>query len=73
MEINMDLETEVKSWLTSKTILGAVFAGLATIAGAVFKVELPDNFAADLASDIATLAGLAIVVYGRFKAVKKIK
>lgn len=69
----MSLEDDVKSWLTSKTILGSLFAGVATIAGAYFKVEFPLDFATQMATDIATLFGVVFAIYGRITAVKKIK
>lgn len=69
----MSLEDDVKSWLTSKTVWGGLIAALATIAGAFLKVEFPADFQSQLAADAATLFGSALAIYGRIRAVKKIK
>jgi len=69
----MSIENEVKSWLTSKTILGAVIAGVASVASVVFKVEFPVGFATEVGTSLAGVFGALLAVYGRIKAVKKIK
>jgi len=69
----MSFDDDIKSWLTSKTIWGALIAAVATVAGAYFKVEFPADFQAQFATDAATLFGSALAIYGRIKAVKKIK
>jgi hypothetical protein len=69
----MSLEDDVKSWLTSKTIIGAIIAGGAAIASTVFKVEFPVGFETELATNLVGIIGAALAIYGRIKAVKKIK
>lgn len=69
----MSLEDDVKSWLTSKTIWGGVIATAASIAGVIFKVEFPADFATEVSSQLVAVFGGLLAVYGRVKAVKKIK
>ncbi|MBD8890914.1 hypothetical protein [Roseibium litorale] len=70
---------EAKSILQSRTIWGAVIAALAIVAGwfgydvsAVSQAGLVDDLIA--ASDkIVALVGLAVVIYGRLSATKKLR
>jgi hypothetical protein len=68
----MALEDDVKSWLTSKTIWGAIISAGGAIASAVFKLEIPVDVTTELAANLATIFGAALAVYGRVKAIKKI-
>jgi hypothetical protein len=68
----MSLEDDVKSWLTSKTIWGAIIAAASPVAASVFKLEFPPEFSADLAGQLGALFGALLAIYGRVKAVKKI-
>ena len=52
-----------KPWYLSKTIWGIIVAFAGFIANQFFKVQIPD-----LTSDIATIVGLVIALYGRIKA-----
>lgn len=69
----MSLEDDVKSWLTSKTIWGGLIATGASVAGAVFKIEFPQDFVVEVSTQIAAVFGGLLAIYGRAKAVKKIK
>lgn len=69
----MGLEDDVKGWLTSKTVWGAIIAGLSAILSAVFKLDFPVDFTVEIANSLAGFFGAALAIYGRVKAVKKIK
>lgn len=69
----MSLEDDVKSWVTSKTVWGAIIAALSAIASTVFKLdEVPIDIVTELALNLATISGSILAIYGRIKAVKKI-
>lgn len=69
----MSLEDDVKGWLASKTVWGGIIAAASAVAGTFFKLEFPADFTAQLATEITTLVGAAIAIFGRIRAVKKIK
>lgn len=69
----MSLEDDVKSWLTSKSVWGGILAGGSAIASAVFKLEFPVDFTVEMTNAIVGFFGAALAIYGRIKAVKKIK
>lgn len=68
----MALEDDVKGWVQSKTIWGAVIAALGPLLASYFKLSFPENFSADLAGQLSGLFGGLLAIYGRVKAVKKI-
>lgn len=68
----MSLENDVKSWLTSKTVWGALIAAASPVFASFFKLEFPPEFSAELAGYLGTLFGSLLAIYGRIKAVKKI-
>ena len=60
---------DTKNFLTSKTIWGAMIALIATMLHMMgFDVTGMDG----TAEEIVTIAGAAMAIYGRIKAVKKI-
>ncbi len=60
---------DTKNFLTSKTIWGAMIALIATMLQMMgFDVTGMDG----TAEEIVTIAGAAMAIYGRIKAVKKI-
>jgi len=72
-EINMDIEENVKGWLRSVTIWGAILGAVVNVAGGVFSLEFPTDFTTVVATSLAGIFSAGIVIYGRVKAVKKIK
>lgn len=60
---------DFKSFFTSKTIWGALVAGASLMAGR-FGYDLGD--AVGWVADLVGLAGVALSLYGRVKAVKRI-
>ncbi len=68
----MTLSDDAKVWFQSKTVWGAIIAGIVPLLTSVFKVEFPADFSADLAGQLAGLFGAGLAIYGRIKAVKKI-
>lgn len=63
-----------KSILQSKTVWGAIVAALPALLRILGLDTLPgfDEAAGDLATQITTLAGAALAVYGRLKATKQL-
>lgn len=60
---------EFKSFLTSKTIWGAIIAGASIVAA---KLGYGLGSAEGWVNDLVALAGLGLSIFGRVKAVKKI-
>ena len=59
-----------KWFLTSKTVLGALLAGAVPVAALLgFDLGAADKWM----GDILTLAGACFAIYGRVKAVKRLK
>lgn len=69
----MSLDDELKSWLSSKTIWGGIISGVSVVATALFKLEFPVDFTTEMATLLAGIFGSGLAIYGRIKAVKKIK
>lgn len=69
----MDIEENVKSWAQSVTIWGAVIGAAVNVAGSVFSLEFPSDFTTAVATSVAGIFAAGIVIFGRIKAVKKIK
>lgn len=64
------MNNEVKSFLQSRTIWGAILA----VAGAVLNAAGFDTGSlGGLEGEVVTIVGGALAAYGRFKAVKKIR
>jgi hypothetical protein len=69
----MSLNDDVKGWLTSKTVWGGIIAAVSSVLSAVFKLEIPVEATTEIATSAAGIAGGLLAIYGRVKAVKKIK
>ena len=66
---------EFKTWYTSKTVWGAIFAGAAAILNAFANVDISSAEVENLsqvAVDLVGVVGSAIAIYGRVVADKKI-
>ncbi len=64
------MSTEVKSFLQSRTIWGAILA----VVGAVLNAAGFDTGSlGGLEGEVVTIVGGALAAYGRVKAIKKIK
>jgi hypothetical protein len=61
--IKTKLMEQTKPWYLSKTIWGVIIAFAGFVANQFFKVQIPD-----VASDVATILGLVVALYGRIKA-----
>ena len=61
-----------KPWYKSKTIWGSIVAILALIAGA-FGYSVGPEAQAEIVTGIVGLIGAAFAIYGRIKAVDKVK
>ena len=61
-----------KKWYLSKGVIGGLVAGLATIAG-LFGYNVGLEGQEEITTGIVTLVGAGLAIYGRVKAVDKIK
>lgn len=61
---------DAKNFLTSKTVIGLVISFIGIVMG---QFGFDSSALTGATDEIVQLAGLAIALYGRFKAVKKIK
>jgi len=67
---------ESKNFLTSKTIIGIVVAGLALVGNKYMGLDITGGMESELSglvTDVIGMCGLAFALFGRIVATKKVK